>query len=257
MKFLKGRVKGGSFEHEEQFLLDKVWNQLCGKGDGREFTIEEKISDTQDRKHAEHHCSKRDDDDEDEDESVGADAVTVKLLPRPISVPSLHHFSHPNPLPFSQSLPSTCSNQDLIIKIKQDSRMNSIPKLTIGAGKDTVAVWSDSSSNGSSVVSDTVTGLASGTSQSTRLALVDAAAAIARRRAATIAVHVHVDKEFNHTNSNCQPQQQQQALRQPLRSLPPQQEQSAAPHNLVECRIHSPDKHDPKSVLEKRIGAMR
>ena len=246
-------------------------------------------------------------DDSDGDESVGADAVAVKLPQRPRVVrtlPSSHHLSHPTPslsqpLSSSQPLPlplslSSCI-QTLPQKIEKDSRITSSAKQLTGVGKDTGAVRFTSSSNGSPATTDTVsgsisgtvtgtgsvtgtgtgsvTGTGTGTRQSTRLALVDAAAAIARRRAATVTVHV--DKEHSQTPSSSQhhqqeqhqeqeqqrsqreQQQQQRPLRQPLRTLPFHQEQSTTPHNITEFKVQSPDKHDPKSVLEKRIGAMR
>ena len=286
MKYLKGRMKEGCFEHEEQFLLNKVWDQLRGKDEGKDFIINMKKNDSLDVHVIEHHCTKRiedndqedDDDIDDYDKSGGAEAVTVKLPPRP-TVPTLtlpHHISHLNPCPRpppiaqpSFPLPMSCRNQELLKNNNENSCVNSNSKLIIGTSKDTVAVRSASSSNGNPVKSDTLTGIASVTSQSTRLALVDAAAAIARRRAATLAVNVNVhvdkdkDKECIHTTSSShllqqhQQPQQQQPLRQPLRTLPFHQEQSTAPHNVAEFRIHSPDKQDPKSVLEKRIGAMR
>ena len=289
MKYLKGRMKEGSFEHEEQFLLNKVWDQLRGKDEGKEFIIDVKKNDSLDVHGIERHCTKRiedndqedDDDVDDYDKSGGAEAVTVKLPPRPIIVPALtspRHIRHPDPcprpLPIAQPsfpLPISCRNQDLLKNNNENSCVSSNPKLIIGASKDTVAVRSASSSNGNPVKSDSLTGMASVTSQSTRLALVDAAAAIARRRAATLAVNVnvHVDKDkkcnIHTTSSSHLPQQHQQPqlhnqhqpLRQPLRTLPFHQEQSTAPHNVAEFRVHSPDKQDPRSVLEKRIGAMR
>ena len=285
MKYLKGRMKEGSFEHEEQFLLNKVWDQLRGKDEGKEFITDVKTNDILEIQDIKRHCTQRiedderevddDDDVDDYDKSGGAEAVTEKLPPRPIIVPTLtspHHISHPNPCPrpppiaqLSFPFPLSCHNQDLPKNNNENSCVSANPKLIIEASKDTVAVRSASSSNGNPVKSESLTGIASVTSQSTRLALVDAAAAIAKRRAATVAVNVtvHVDKDKDKeciqrtSSSQFQQQHQQQPLRQPLRTLPFHQEQSTAPHNVEEFRIYSPDKLDPKSVLEKRIGAMR
>ena len=295
MKYLKRKGKEHSSEHEEQFLLEKVWERLCGReGEGNDIMIDEKSINCLGRVHVE---SERDDSDGDGDgdESVGAEAVAPKLPKRPSVVPTLlssHHLSHPTPLPtplpppLSSSqplpLPLPSRNQILAPKNEKDSRITSLVKQLVD--KDTGAVRCTSSSNGSPATSDTVSGSVSGTvtgtltgtgsgpgtgtgtRQSTRLALVDAAAAIARRRAATVTVHV--DKEYSQTPSSSQhhqqqeqqqsqQQQQQRPLRQPLRTLPFHQEQSITPHNHTEFKVHSPDKHDPKSVLEKRIGAMR
>ena len=316
MKYFKRKSKEHSSEQEEQFLLEKVWERLCGReeGEGNDLMIDEKKSGCLERVRVESFCDRRkeidskkendrrkenDDkiDDSDGDESVGADAVAVKLPQRPRVVrtlPSSHHLSHPTPslsqpLSSSQPLPlplslSSCI-QTLPQKIEKDSRITSSAKQLTGVGKDTGAVRFTSSSNGSPATTDTVSGSISGTvtgtgsvtgtgtRQSTRLALVDAAAAIARRRAATVTVHV--DKEYSQTPSSFQhhqqeqhqeqeqqrsqreQQQQQRPLRQPLRTLPFHQEQSTTPHNITEFKVQSPDKHDPKSVLEKRIGAMR
>jgi hypothetical protein len=201
-------------------------------------------------------------------------------LPQPLS--------SPQPLP--PPLPLSSRNQILPQKNEKDSHITSSAKLLAGVSKDIGAVRCTSSSNGSPATTDTVsgsisgtvtgtatgtgsvTGTGTGTRQSTRLALVDAAAAIARRRAATVTVLV--DKEHSQTPSSSQhqqqqshqqqehqqqeqQQQQQRPLRQPLRTLPFHQEQSTTHHNITEFRIQSPDRHDPKSVLEKRIGAMR
>ena len=311
MKYFKRKSKEHSSEQEEQFLLEKVWERLCGRkeGEGNDLMIDEKSSDCLERVRVESLCDRRKEndrrqenadknDDSDGDESVGADAVAVKLSQRPRVVPTLptsHHLCHPTPplpQPLSSSqplqLPLQLSSriQTLPQKNEKDSRIPSSLKLSTGVSKDTGAVRSTSSSNGSPAPTDTVSGSISGTvtgtgsgtgtgtRQSTRLALVDAAAAIARRRAATVTVLV--DKEHSQTPSSSQhhqqeqhqeqeqqrsqreqQQQQQRPLRQPLRTLPFHQEQSTTHHNITEFRVQSPDKHDPKSVLEKRIGAMR
>ena len=286
IKYLKGRMKEAcSLEHEEQFLFTKVWDQLRGKDEGKEFIICVKKNDILEIQDIKRHCNKReedvekedDDDDDDYDKSGRAEAVTVQLPLRPITASTLtspHHISHlnpnpcPRPPPISQPsfpLPMSCHNQDLLKNNNENSCVTANPKPIIGTSKYTVAVRSASSSTGNPVKSESLTGIASVTNQSTRLALVDAAAAIARRRAATLAVNVtvHVDKDKDKeciqktSSSQFQQQHQQQPLRQPLRTLPFHQEQSTAPHRVAEFRIHSPDKLDTKSVLEKRIGAMR
>jgi hypothetical protein len=307
MKYFKRKGKEHSSEHEEQFLLEKVWERLCGRedGEGNDLMIDEKKSDSLERVRVESLCDRRkdyymndderdDSDDSDGDESVGEVAVAVKLPQRPRVFPTLpppHHLSHPTPplpQPLPLPLPLSSRIQNLAQKNEKESRITSSAKLLAGVSKDTGALRCTSSSNGSPATTDTVsgsisgtvtgtgtgtgsvTGTGTGTRQSTRLALVDAAAAIARRRAATVTVLV--DKEYSQTPSSSQHQQQEQQekhqqkeqqqqqqqrpLRQPLRTLPFHQEQSTTPHNL-EFRVQSPDKHDPKSVLEKRIGAMR
>jgi hypothetical protein len=306
MKSFKRKGKEHSSEQEEQFLLEKVWERLCGRGEGEgnDLVIDEKKVDCLERVRVESLCDRRKEndknderDDSDGDESGGVDAVAVKLPQRPRVVPTLpssHHLSHPTPplpQPLSSSqpiplpLPLSSRNQSLAQKNEKESRITSSAKLLAGVSKDTGAVRCTSSSNGSPATTDTVsgsisgtvtgtgsvTGIGTGTRQSTRLALVDAAAAIARRRAATVTVHV--DKEYSQTPSSSQhhiqlshqqqehqqeqQQQQQRPLRQPLRTLPLHQEQSTTPHSHAEFKIQSPDKQDPKSVLEKRIGAMR